>query len=432
MNDDRLFESLRRPLGSTEPDPDFRVRLLAELRLAASASEAGPVDIDAATSITVRGASDASRNRRLEQRRGGVRTAVALSVAAAIAVVAVTISSMGEPGAKIETEAGVTGAPVVTTSTVSTSAIAIPVTAIEAAGGQVIPLTRAPTQVVVAGDDLWVQFDGGPLERRSAVDGTVRATVDLAPGGVTESAPPLLAFGSLWVPMVDDGEVARIDPDTGVVTARLAIPGGLASEADATTVSRLAASADGVWVLSGTGPVQELVEIDPAANEVASTLPAGEFPYSIEFGFGSLWVTHLAAEPGVRRIDPATGAVLADVELPIRYADVVVDDASLWIYGDESAIASVVRIDPATNQVVARIPTSEASVPLHGPSSLVFTDGLLWVTAPDVKAVAIDTDSNAVVARYGPGGGMVALSAGADRLWIADPFGRTLSMLPLP
>ncbi len=429
MGDDQLFESLRQPLGSTEPDPEFRARLLSGLRAAAAVPEAGLGDVDASTFVAVRSIPTTSRDRRFGGRWGG-RAAVMLSVAAAIAVLAAVTSLVPSPGSRIGTAPAGTADPDVSMPRVSTAGT-IPVTSIEAAGGRVIPVVGRPTQLALAGDDLWVQYAGGPLERRSVVDGELRATVDLAPGGLTESAPPLLAFGSLWVPMVGDGDVARVDVATGAVTARVAIPGGLASEADATTVSRLAVAPDGVWVLTGAGPAQEIVKIDPVGNQVVGAVPAGELPYSIEFGFGSLWVTHTATEPGVMRVDPATGAVLADIELPIRYADVAAHGDSVWIYGDESGITSVVRIDPATNRSVARVVTSEATVPLHGPLSLAFTDRLLWVTTPDVKAVAIDLGSNSVVARYGPGGGMAALSSGDKRLWIADPFGRTLSLVPL-
>jgi streptogramin lyase len=68
-----------------------------------------------------------------------------------------------------------------------------------------------------------------------------------------------------------------------------------------------------------------------------------------------------------------------------------------------------------------------AAVEVGGyPSSLAVTDGAVWASLGLGGIVRIDPETNRVAARIEPGGGIVALAAGFGSLWAVDVFGDRL------
>jgi YVTN family beta-propeller protein len=108
----------------------------------------------------------------------------------------------------------------------------------------------------------------------------------------------------------------------------------------------------------------------------------------LAFGEGSLWV---ADSHGLVRIDPATNAVIARIDGPPGSDGVVVAAGSVWYDSWENGVVS--RVDPQTNTIVATIPVG------GGPEGMTFTPGSVWVASHYTWAVdRIDTATNTVAA----------------------------------
>src|SRR4029453_10205596 len=98
----------------------------------------------------------------------------------------------------------------------------------------------------------------GRLTRRFPSAGKVVATIRLRATPMGEVS----ANGSVWVAEHNAGTVARVDPATNKVVARVSIPSG--------QPARLAGGPEGLWPLpSSDNPLQEL---DPATNAVSANI----------------------------------------------------------------------------------------------------------------------------------------------------------------
>jgi streptogramin lyase len=100
-----------------------------------------------------------------------------------------------------------------------------------------------------------------------------------------------------------------------------------------------------------------VTRIDPASNTITSVVDAGsaEHPPANE-GFGSVWMA--TRDNKLDRIDPATGNIVASIELEDGFQDigngVVVTSDAVWVIQPDKA--EMIKVDPHTNSVVSRTP----------------------------------------------------------------------------
>lgn len=211
----------------------------------------------------------------------------------------------------------------------------------------------------------------------------------------------------------------QVDAETGEVIGELPI---LARIEVGNGFGRVAVG-DDVWVLNSTD--QTLSRIDTASSTVSDTYPfdGGADPGDLALVSGDAWVTD-PAENVVSRVDASSGDVVQSWPSESLPSGLVEADGDLWVanhHGQPSG--SVWRIDPDTNEVVARIPVG--SLAIRGPQWMAATAGSVWVGVPNLNAVVrIDTQANAVVATIPvPDGGVCGqLIAQADAVWVAPGF----------
>ena len=216
--------------------------------------------------------------------------------------------------------------------------------------------------------------------------------------------------------------------------ARKLVPGPLPLAA-AIAVALLA-----VAVAIGTLSLRD--EPEPTAPRVLDTLHVSDGLTSIASGFGSAWATDLG--PGrVLRIDPGTGRVVARVaagsEVHVGTGagspDVVVaaGAGAVWALtgdlqnGGREGPVVLLRIDPRTNRIVARIPMRAPSGGTFSPLAVQAEGDRVWVLG-DAGALRIDpaTDApDAFVPIREPAQGVVA---GGDQVWILTTGGRLLEI----
>jgi streptogramin lyase len=275
---------------------------------------------------------------------------------------------------------------------------------------------------------VWV-----PVTRLGSV-----ARVDIAHRRVVKAiklgAPPrftgyldsaVLAGGSVWVARDIGDEIDRINPTTNRLAARIKVesrPGGLA------------AGGGYVWAFHFLGPY--LSRIDETTGEKSVFTITGAAGTGIAYDAGAVWL--LTATPSsVIKLDPETGKVLARIPItppqPPKHG--IVDTwwiapggGSLWLANANYDRAT--RIDEATAKVTAYVP-----VPVEIPFGVVYYKGAAWVAGAG-KVVRIDPATNRVA-------GVVTLSktsqpvftqvsAGPSGLWATDYDEGVLYRLHVP
>jgi virginiamycin B lyase len=148
-----------------------------------------------------------------------------------------------------------------------------------------------------------------------------------------DSAVVKLDFGSVWVISPGEGNVYRVDPRRGKVTAMIVVAEG----------PRFATTGAGsLWVLSQShGSVSR---IDPATNKVVAVIPVhvpgkgGEICY----GGGFIWVT-MDGNP-VTRIDPAKNKVVDQYGNYPKADAIRYGFGSIWV--SDHGKGDLWRIDP--------------------------------------------------------------------------------------
>jgi TolB protein len=205
------------------------------------------------------------------------------------------------------------------------------------------------------------------------------------------------------------------------------------------SVSSVLATVGAIWVAGHEGDGSAWVKrIDPATNQVVMTIPLEAAPGwdfgggGMAAGAGSIWVTGAAPAPAggssaiLERIDPATNTVVGTISLPGQDgADVTVDDSSVWVLVfDSSTSVQVLRVDPVTEEVVATI-TLESDYS----RKIALADGAIWVeehrshdpAGEGDYLVKIDPATNQVVATL-PGGSFGAFDPEANVIWTGTGY----------
>jgi len=197
-----------------------------------------------------------------------------------------------------------------------------------------------------------------------------------------------------------------------------------------------AAGFGSVWVRTGT----QLFRIDPAAGKVTATindLPSSpdRFVEPVATGEGAVWTSNIAAGT-VTRIDPATNKVVATIPVWPTNTGCLGDPTTTCSAPDTIATTpgavwvvlhhewQVVRIDPATNTVVARI--SIGSGPAgQGPEGLASSSGAVYVAGNDpgtgksfLKRIDPATNAIAPVVEIPDGAGCDAKATDGAYVWL--------------
>ncbi len=223
-----------------------------------------------------------------------------------------------------------------------------------------------------------------------------------------------------------DGLV-RIDPATNEVVATVDFDAAL-------VVSRLAYGADSVWAFATATVGPDLVvRVDPATNTIAATIELYRTAGTMAFGFDALWVTS-PADDQLLRIDPATNAVEEWSDGLQAPGLVIVGADALWVsllfeenpQSDEDDV-TVVRINPKTGDVMASIATGAALATSFG---MTATADAIWVRGSDPLVVRIDPATNEVVERIDGRGGPGDVAVAFGSVWVTTERGEVIRLEP--
>jgi len=177
---------------------------------------------------------------------------------------------------------------------------------------------------------------------------------------------------------------------------------------------------DGVWI--GNWDTQRLHLLDPVSNSFTSFVPGFGPCNGLAIGFGSLWSADCAGSRMVR-VDPATGQ--AQASIPSSFASegeglTAVGEGFVWFIGDPGEL---VIVDPATNAA------SSMPVPT-GSTSVTVGFGSVWVADPaGGQIVRIDPAARQVVDTIDVGGAPRFLAAGEGAVWALNQADGTVARI---
>jgi streptogramin lyase len=286
----------------------------------------------------------------------------------------------------------------------------------------VVAVTK-PIAMAFDGEALWVLTETGGLVRIDPATNSASAPIQLGEPSALYAGVAADASG-VWTTQWDPGIVYRVDPTSGAV-----------AEIETDVVKGVLTTAGAVWVAhTHDGAVSR---IDPATNQIAATIAVGPSgtsgPNWLASGLGSIWVGVPNASVVVR-IDQATDEVEARIAIPSRATPCggfAVGDDAVWIPSCDGS-DWLTRIDPATNAVVALID-------MGGRGFLpMIISGAPWISVDrgdDPAAILrIDPATNQFDRVLSPdltfrGGGDMAVAAGS--LWIVDVVNDQVLRLPM-
>jgi streptogramin lyase len=278
---------------------------------------------------------------------------------------------------------------------------------------QTIRVGNAPYNVAAGFGSVWVTVFR-ELVRLDPATGAVVARIRVGgrPWGVA------VGEGAVWVAGWTDGSVSRVDPATNTVTWRVTLntPLGEASPVG------VAAGGGSVWAADNSS--DEVWRLDPATGAVLGAAHVGDAHEFVGFGEGGVWVS---SEDGtVGALDPASGTVTRSIAAGADADFLGFSPASVWVTNFRSEF--LWRIDPATGAVAAKL-----NIGNGGAQGVVFDGSSLWVAMYNLgEVLRIDPTNGRVQRRVFIGKKPRGVAIAAGSVWVANSTSGTVSRVRVP
>jgi glutamine cyclotransferase len=154
--------------------------------------------------------------------------------------------------------------------------------------------------VTYDGHSVWFAA-GGTLNTFDPESGKAGRSIDVAAHAGT-------AFDGRHLFQLAEDRIQKIDPTTGRVLATIPAPGGGGD-------SGLAWAEGTLWV--GQYRDRKIHQVDPETGAILRTIESNRFVTGVTWVDGELWhATWEGDESDLRRVDPRTGEVLEQLEMP--------------------------------------------------------------------------------------------------------------------
>ena len=138
------------------------------------------------------------------------------------------------------------------------------------------------------------------------------------------------------------GSLNAMDPSSGESVRSLDVPAHAGTAFDGRHLFQIAE--------------QQIQKIDPATGRVIATIPApgGGGDSGLAWAEGTLWVGQYR-DRKIHQVDPETGAILRTIESNRFVTGVTWVDGELWHGTSEDGESNVRRIDPQTGEVLEQL-----------------------------------------------------------------------------
>ncbi len=250
----------------------------------------------------------------------------------------------------------------------------------------------APCAAAAGGKWVWVSGYGEPYVLK-IVPSTNKVVSRTKIG--TGSCGLGYGAGSMWIEDTNTSTVSRVSVTTG---KRIAVKVGF-TPYDTTYAYGSA------WTTAFTQG--ELERIDPAQNRVVNRWKLDKATGAVG-AFGSVWAT---GSDGVIRVDPASHKVLARIPIQGGAGWTAASADAVWV----TTATGIARIDPTSNAVDKTIPL--AGAPAVGDPDVV--GGQVWVPQIRKNSIAIvDPSSNAVARTIASGVGPFVITTIRGEAWV--------------
>jgi virginiamycin B lyase len=280
-----------------------------------------------------------------------------------------------------------------------------PITSVRQAGAQAIRAPSSADWILVDFGRAWVSSLGRGIGFYDAETGRLQGSVAVPQ---EPCAGMDAGVGAVWTATCGERGVARIDPTTAEVT------GWVAVDVPAEGESSIGTGEGAVWAIADgdgcSGCV--LVRIDPVTVEITDTYDVPEGGTAVRAGLGGVWITYFD-EDLVARVDPETGEVVAEIDVGSGPRFLDVGEGGVWVM--DQSDGSVSHVDPASDEAVATIPVDAGSI--FG-GDVVVGAGYVWLRAGSELVAQIDPATDLVVARIGSPQASGGVDANEGQLWI--------------
>jgi len=260
--------------------------------------------------------------------------------------------------------------------------------------------TAAPCAAAAGGKWIWVSEYGEPYLLK--IDSATNKVVARTKIG-TGSCGLGFGAGSMWIEDTNTSTVSRVSVTTG---KRIAIKVGF------TPYDTMFAFGS-AWTTAFTQG--ELERIDPTRNRVVNRWKLQMATGAVS-AFGSVWASGIE---GVIRVDPSSHKVLARIPIQGGAGWTAASADAVWV----TTTKGLTRIDPQSNAVVTTIALPGA--PAIGDPDVV--DGQVWVPQIRKNSIAIvDPASNTVVRTVKAGVGPFVVTTIRGEAWVPSWKGRDI------
>jgi YVTN family beta-propeller protein len=204
-------------------------------------------------------------------------------------------------------------------------------------------INDGPNKIAWDGDDFWAAYSSG-------VGGVMRRQASSAKfielySPVGNAYDVLVALGHVYVTALEGvstpGKIYKINPQV-----ENSFPGAVLLIEDNTGPNPTGITFDGqfLWTANNAGGLigGSITRISPS-SQIETTFTAGfTAPSDILWDGDNLWVADSAADR-VRRVDPATGAVLQSITVGNAPRELLFDGTNLWVTNGLSDSVTVIR-----------------------------------------------------------------------------------------
>jgi hypothetical protein len=273
------------------------------------------------------------------------------------------------------------------------------------------------------------------LVGRDIEGGDVRFRVPLGEDAGGQWVQLRAGFGAVWSLSPSRRELTKVDPATGRIVWRRTVEG-----------RAFDVGSGGVWTITSTG---QATKLGADRGRALTVTDVGETPIGVAATWGAVWVVD-DFDGVIRRIDPATEKVVAEIDTGTNLTgDIVADSRGAWTIGCRAVDGSddpgvrpdacdlvLITIDVSTNTVASVTPLAGPAVASMTGDHWAFVESVddagVWVVVSEAacRASAFAPCDGDVLLRFGHDGaslldradGMVitdATSADGD-LWIAN------------
>jgi ABC-type transport system substrate-binding protein/DNA-binding SARP family transcriptional activator len=175
-----------------------------------------------------------------------------------------------------------------------------------------------------------------------------------------------------------------------------------------------------VWAVNGTGGT--VSRIDPATHAVVQQVQVGVNPAAVTVTGGDVWVTN-SGDGTVSRINAAAGAVVQTIQVGNIPDAIASGPSGIWVA--DQGDATVDRIDPATGRVTMR------DIPVGGhPDGIAVGPDAVWVAnGQDGTVTRIDPATGQPGGPLPVGAGPEGIAITPDAVWVANSLDLSVDRL---